>query len=74
MSSTAAGLFVLTASARRSPRRNLSIDTLIVVETAVREAGDRVQHDVGRQWPRRHEGKHRRFALEILNGVYCVVK
>jgi hypothetical protein len=70
VSLSAAGLFRFVCIRRRSPRRNLSIDTLIVVETAVREAGDRSFNMmlVGNGCAAK-SGKHRRFALEILNGV-----
>ncbi|MFO1058817.1 MAG: isochorismatase family cysteine hydrolase [Dongiaceae bacterium] len=63
--------------------RNLGIDTLIMtgvvtnycVETAVRDAGDRGYNVilVSDACAAMSE-EHQRLALEILNGVYCVVR
>jgi biuret amidohydrolase len=63
--------------------RNLNIDTLIVcgvvtnycVETAVRDAGDRGYNVilVG-DGCAAMTSEHQRLALEILDGIYCVVR
>jgi nicotinamidase-related amidase len=63
--------------------RNLGVDTLIMtgvvtnycVETAVRDAGDRGYNVIlVSDGCAAMSEDHQRFALEILNGIYCVVR
>lgn len=74
---------VFNATAIDQILRNLGVDTLIMtgvvtnycVETAVRDAGDRgynvILVDDGCA---AMSEEHQRLALEILNGIYCVVR
>jgi nicotinamidase-related amidase len=81
MTKGASGVF--NATAIDQILRNLGIDTLIMagvvtnycVETAVRDAGDRGYNVtlVSDACAAMSE-EHQRLALEILGGVYCVVK
>jgi nicotinamidase-related amidase len=74
---------VFNATAIDQILRNLGIDTLIMtgvvtnycVETAVRDAGDRGYNVilVSDACAAMSE-EHQRLALEILNGIYCVVR
>lgn len=63
--------------------RNLGIDTLVVtgvvtnycVETAVRDAGDRGYNVVlVSDGCAAMSEEHHRFALEVLDGIYCIVR
>jgi len=74
---------VFNATAIDQILRNLGVDTLIMtgvvtnycVETAVRDAGDRGYNVIlVEDCCAAMSEEHQRLALEILNGIYCVVR
>ena len=74
---------VFNATAIDQILRNLGVDTLIMtgvvtnycVETAVRDAGDRGYNVIlVDDCCAAMSEQHQRLALEILNGIYCVVR
>ena len=74
---------VFNATAIDQILRNLGVETLIMtgvvtnycVETAVRDAGDRGYNVIlVEDGCAAMSAEHQRLALEILNGIYCVVR
>jgi nicotinamidase-related amidase len=74
---------VFNATAIDQILRNLGVETLIMtgvvtnycVETAVRDAGDRGYNVIlVEDCCAAMSAEHQRLALEILNGIYCVVR
>ena len=81
ISKGASGVF--NATAIDQILRNLGVETLIMtgvvtnycVETAVRDAGDRGYNVIlVEDCCAAMSAEHQRLALEILNGIYCVVR